>query len=158
MDWKKDNIMNEEVRRKLPSYIQPRDPSVDRRFRPCPDRQVVLDEVFEEEDVIVCDDDDVEQPDITDDGDEEVDSRDTVAVYLRLRPTKIRDNSYVLKENSLVVKTEEITNILKKKINEKHFYFNKTFDEKSTQKDIYDNCIAPHLYDVTSDTGSTFLT
>lgn len=145
-------------KRKLPSYIEPRDPSIDRRFRPCPKRKVNLDRVIQES----CEEElnglDI---DLTEDDLENVEATEDnkVAVYLRLRPHHLSDNAkYEVRDNALVVLCEETTNHFKKDITEKHYSFSKVFGSSVKQAEIYENCIRSHLNDVTTELGSTFLT
>lgn len=140
-----------ERKRKLPSYIQARDPSIDRRFRPCPTRQVNLDRVIQES----C-----ELNGLMEDCDiEEQTPENTVSVFLRLRPHSQTDtNKYKVQDNDLVVYCEETTNHFKKEISEKHFSFSKIFSDSVSQHEMYEICVRSHLNDVTTDVGSTFLT
>uniref|UniRef100_A0A336KLD0 CSON006322 protein n=1 Tax=Culicoides sonorensis TaxID=179676 RepID=A0A336KLD0_CULSO len=145
-------------KRKLPSYIEPRDPSIDRRYRPCPKRQVNLERVIQE----TCEDElNGLSVDLTDDDDSagnEVEDN-TVSVYLRLRPHPHTDNSkYQIKDDRLVVNCEETTNHFKKEISEKHYYFSKIFGQDVSQYEIYEGCIRSHLNGLLTDVGSTFIT
>lgn len=152
-------VQKGDYKRKLPSYIQPRDPSIDRRFRPCPKRQVNLERIIQESceeelngvDIDLTEDDEENLTEVTEDN--------KVAVYLRLRPHPQTDRSrYEVRENSLVVLSEDTTNQYKKEISEKHFSFSKVFGNADSQSEIYESCIRSNLNDVTTDVGSTFLT
>lgn len=153
-----DIVQQGDRKRKLPSYIEPRDPSIDRRYRPCPKRQVNLDRVIQE----TCEEELNDLPiDLTDDALENVEKTEEnkVAVYLRLRPHPKTDHSkYEVRDNSFVVVCEETTNHFKKELTEKHYSFSKIFGNVVTQSETYENCIRQHLNDVTTDNGATFLT
>lgn len=99
--------------RKRPSYIEPRDSSVDRLHRPCPERRVNLDRLIqkmEEEEI----------PDLSDDVVAAATPEESnVAVYLCLHPHLNADVSkYSVQENTLVVQCAETTNQA-----QKHFSF-----------------------------------
>ncbi|XP_063705345.1 kinesin-like protein subito [Culicoides brevitarsis] len=149
-----DSFMKNEHKRKVPSYIQPRDPSIDRRYRPCPKRQVNLERVIQEEELNGLDIDLTE-----DEEDEKCSSEENkVAVYLRLRPHPQTDRAkYHVRENDFVVVGEE-GGTAKRELTEKHYSFSKIFGNAVSQSEIYENCIRAHLNDVTTDVGATFLT
>lgn len=159
MDPPATNIVRKgDYKRKLPSYIQPRDRSIDRRCRPCPKRQVNLERVIQE----TCEEElnglDI---DLTEDDDDDNSTTEDnkVAVYLRLRPHLRTDRTkYEVRDNSLVVLCEETVNQFKKEIAEKHYSFSKVFGDAVNQSEIYENCIRSSLNAATTDVGSTFLT
>ncbi|XP_055920629.1 kinesin-like protein subito [Eupeodes corollae] len=127
-------------KREVRSFLVSRDPSVDRRFRPCPERQVALFQNLEEEE---------------DEEDEAYDESASMAssntaveqegalIYLRMRPlpNEIPCSSYKILGNVLVTSQLDCSGNTGKNQMEKHFTFSEIFDNAIDQHAIYEKCI-----------------
>lgn len=128
-------------KREVRSFLVSRDPSVDRRFRPCPERQVALFQNLEEEE----DEDD----ESTDDESISVASTNTVSeqegalIYLRMRPLPNGTpcSSYRILGNTLVTSQLDTSGNAMKNQMERHFIFSEIFDNAIDQQSIYEKCI-----------------
>jgi len=130
------------------SYLHAREPSVDRRFRPRPNRQVNLDAIY--------DISDEEGSSETGCSTKSTDT-DPVNVFLRLRPANGYDslNLYNINENTLIVKQAEDKTSINKDLSEKHFTFSKIFNEEVPQWDVYNYSVRDSLKE---EMCATFLT
>ncbi|XP_023165202.1 kinesin-like protein subito [Drosophila hydei] len=145
----------EEVnRREMRSFLMPRDPSIDRRFRPRPNKQLRLfDEVLVETSDSSTDCSDTES-EYTKTGDEggSIDSEIETGpqVFLRLRPVESPSKLYVISDCGNVLITSAATNeYSSNNVNrmEKHYSFTNIFDSQVGQRDIYDKCVGPRIID-----------
>lgn len=144
-------------KRTLPSFINPREPSIgfDRRYRPRPENQTNLDKLIdsiEEDAETACNSyastvlsTDSEIPD-------NIKNIETVSVYLRIRPTEKRSDTI-----------STVNNILKFEIQdqnmEKRFTFTDIFEDKTDQKKVYESTVAPSLKgSLVESTSLSFLT
>lgn len=131
------------------SYIYQRDPSVDRRFRPCPGKKFNMCKVIQEDDrdnidTICHSDDNYSTAANSLNSENSTDSIETSAsVYLRLRPTQQACKHYKTENNVIKVQNIENQTTNNKDLSEKHFEFSNIFDNTATQKYVYDTCIKP---------------
>ncbi|XP_039957422.1 kinesin-like protein subito [Bactrocera neohumeralis] len=145
--------MCEEVR---PSFLRARDPSVDRCFRPRPDRQVRLfDEIKEEGQTEYSSDadvsssyEDISVPLSEASSDLSTDSN-AALVYLRLKPVTQISTSYTISTAGNVLVTgppndASTTSNNKSKI-EQHYSFSAVFDSAVKQDEVYRICVAPRI-------------
>lgn len=121
------------------SYMRQRDPSVDRRYRPRPNRARDL---FRE----ISEDAECEQSfnalTSTLNAQATAAESDSMAsVYLRLRPlTKVCRN-YAVDGNVLKVHGTESSTTNNKDLEEKHFEFSDIFHDMTTQSEVYEKCV-----------------
>lgn len=140
------------------SFLMPRDPSIDRRFRPRPNKKLRLfDEAIPESSdsstdcsdteseyatTTTCDDDAY----MTDNSELETGPQ----VFLRLRPVESPSKLYVISDcgNTLITSAaanENSSNNINRM--EKHFSFSTIFDSSVGQRDVYDQCVGPRIMD-----------
>lgn len=90
----------------------------------------------------------------------EIESNETISVYLRLRPIKSKNNCYVIEGNKLIAKIIESKELKEsytnKDLAEKHYSFSSILDETIDQHEIYDRCVRPVLTK-SNERGATFL-
>lgn len=128
------------------SYLYQRDPSIDRRYRPRPNKKVkLLDRVAE----LNGDDDyDEDQIENSENQSSHANSFETngaasaisnesfehgATVNLRFRPTQTQSTAYQIAENTLYLETDDKTR--------KQFEFSHIFPGVTSQKDIYESCV-----------------
>lgn len=124
------------------SWYQPRDPSVDRMYRPRPDRQLCLDDVIEDESESEHNSETKSSWGSTNSlaGTTATSSScvDRANVYLRLRPLQpvhTRWQDYTVVDNStLVIQTNGASNRIDV---ERQFVFSGIFDATERQRDVY---------------------
>uniref|UniRef100_W8BZL4 Kinesin-like protein subito n=1 Tax=Ceratitis capitata TaxID=7213 RepID=W8BZL4_CERCA len=143
----------EEVR---PSFLRARDPSVDRCFRPRPDRQVRLfDEIQEEGQTDYNSDADVSSSSedvstaLSEASNDTTTDSNAALVYLRLKPVTNISTSYTItpKGNVLTVgpsNDASSTSNNKNKM-EQHYSFSAVFESNVKQDEVYRICIAPRI-------------
>ncbi|XP_068141191.1 kinesin-like protein subito [Drosophila tropicalis] len=147
---------NEEKKREGRSFLMAREPSVDRRFRPRPEKQQRLfDEIRESEESNSTEDDltDTEseyEASSTATAENPSDAESGPQVFLRLRPVKMSCKGYLISDcgNVLVTmnaNTENTSNNVNRM--EKHFSFTTIFDSEVGQRDVYDTCVGPRIMD-----------
>ncbi|KAH8307716.1 hypothetical protein KR044_010786 [Drosophila immigrans] len=141
--------------REMRSFLMPRDPSVDRRFRPRPNKkQRLFEEVILESDDSSTDCSDTESEYASTNYDEEGSSTENSElesgpqVFLRMRPVESPSKLYVISEDSNVLITsaapnENSSNNINRK--ENHYSFSSIFDSSVGQRDIYDKCVGPKI-------------
>lgn len=128
------------------SFIQARDPSVDRRFRPRPMRRVNLIKLISEDE----EENDSWSDTESEHGSETTESistssnstqTDGALVYLRLRPTTdgVVSNSYTTDKNVFI--TRNSSDRVGKNLTEKHFTFSDIISSSVPQASVYDTCI-----------------
>ncbi|ALC41557.1 sub [Drosophila busckii] len=152
MDKCQENTNKRDAR----SFLCAREPSIDRRYRPRPNKQKRLfnEAIPESEDSLDYSDTESENteatPNFTDDGTtadiKEIESGPQV--FLRLRPVDLDSSSYVVSEcgNTLIVNppaNENTSNNVNRM--EKHYSFSGIFDSYVDQKEIYEKCVAPKI-------------
>lgn len=117
------------------SYLRARDPSLDTRFRPRPDRKVNLFPNIAENYAAECS---ASSSTSSSDG-----KLDTASVYLRLRPTQERVHHYTTDRNIFKTRAVDSTsaqNAVQREVQEKHFTFSDIFQDSASQKDVYNTC------------------
>ncbi|KAH8370120.1 hypothetical protein KR093_002210 [Drosophila rubida] len=141
--------------REMRSFLMPRDPSVDRRFRPRPNKkQRLFDEVIQESDESSTDGSDTESEYASTNCDDEGSSTEHSElesgpqVFLRLRPVESPSKLYVISDDGNVLITsaaanENTSNNMNRM--EKHYSFSSIFDSSVGQRDIYDKCVRPKI-------------
>lgn len=145
--------MCEEVR---PSFLRARDPSVDRCFRPRPDRQVRLFDEIQEEgqneynsdaDVSSCYED-ISTPLSEASSDLSTDTN-AALVYLRLKPVTQLSSLYTISPAGNVLITgppnDATSTSNNKNKMEQHYSFSAVFDSTVKQDEVYRICIAPRI-------------
>uniref|UniRef100_A0A1B0A426 Kinesin motor domain-containing protein n=1 Tax=Glossina pallidipes TaxID=7398 RepID=A0A1B0A426_GLOPL len=161
----------ESTQREIRSFLMPRDPSIDRRFRPRPQQRIALFHDIKEED------DDWEIESSLDDT-SELASADRISetassgaisdanppneagasVYLRLRPVDCPTSAFAIsKEGNILIccPPHEATN-LNKNSTEKHYSFTDIFDSHVGQHEIYEKCIGQKIITEESFTVLTY--
>lgn len=143
----KDDNSNREVR----SFLCARDPSIDRQFRPRPQkRERLFNEIEEEEDNEYSDYDEDEclstgMPDSNGNSTEETGA----LVYLRLRPVENYSPAYAISTEGNVLitgpPTESASSSNNKNLMEKHYSFTDIFDFTVNQREIYEKCIGQKI-------------
>ncbi|EDW78276.1 uncharacterized protein Dwil_GK16261 [Drosophila willistoni] len=147
---------HEEKKREVRSFLMAREPSVDRRFRPRPEKQQRLFDGIRE-----SEESDSTENELTDTESEYEASSTATAdnpsdvesgpqVFLRLRPVKMSCKGYLISDcgNVLVTmnaNTENTSNNVNRM--EKHFSFTTIFDSEVGQRDVYDTCVGPRITD-----------
>ncbi|XP_075161438.1 kinesin family member subito [Haematobia irritans] len=143
---------NSNPQREVRSFLMPRDPSIDRRFRPRPQKRERLFATVDEENDYDSDSDESYEPDEsgereTSDASSTVESR--ALVYLRLKPVEIRSPAYSISDEGNVLITgppsETASTSNNKNSMEKHYSFSRIFDSNVSQRDVYDICIGPKV-------------
>lgn len=127
------------------SYMYQRDPSIDRRYRPRPQKARNLDREIAEDD----------------EGDSQhslySDTIDTSAsVFLRLRPEKHACKYYTTENNILKVLPIENAATANKDMSEKHFEFSQIFHIDATQLDVYKQTVHGSIQNLESATILTY--
>lgn len=114
------------------SYLYARDPSLDFRYRPRPDRKVNLFPKISENAVADSSGSSNSSADV---------KMDTASVYLRLRPTADRVHQFTTDNNIFKTRsTADANNPTQKDVQEKHFTFSNIFQASASQKDVYNTC------------------
>ncbi|KAL7736784.1 hypothetical protein ACLKA6_015629 [Drosophila palustris] len=140
------------------SFLMPRDPSVDRCFRPRPHKKQRLsyDDVIIESSECSTDGSDTESEYATRNGEDDNYSTDSSEVetgpqvFLRMRPVESPSKLYVISECGNTLITSAATNENTSNNNsrmEKHFSFSTIFDSSVGQRDVYDKCVGPKIMD-----------
>ncbi|KAL5292342.1 kinesin-A family protein [Megaselia abdita] len=128
-----------------PSFLHPRDPSIDRRYRPCPKKAQNLDEIYED-----YEDSDIEVISSEYESDTETASLESLAstkpateegalVYLRLKPVEEFCEFYSIQPHHKRLITSTANG------NQKQFVFSDIFDGMVTQKEVYEQCVKPRI-------------
>lgn len=143
-------------KREIRSFLMPRDPSIDRRFRPRPTKkQRLFDEVILESDDESTDGSDTESEYTTnyeDDG-SSVDNSESETgpqVFLRLRPVESPSKQYMISDcGNVLITSAAATENSSNNVNrmEKHYSFTSIFDSEVGQRDVYDKCVGPSILD-----------
>ncbi|XP_064551694.1 kinesin-like protein subito [Drosophila montana] len=141
-------------KREMRSFLMPRDPSIDRRFRPRPNKQLRLfDEVIPESSDSSTDCSDTES-DYTKNGEEDGSSTDNSEletgpqVFLRLRPVESPSKLYGISDcGNVLITSAAATENSSNNVNrmEKHYSFTTIFDSLVGQRDVYDKCVGPRI-------------
>ncbi|XP_067632532.1 kinesin-like protein subito [Eurosta solidaginis] len=155
----------EEVR---PSFLRARDPSVDRLFRPRPDRQVRLFDEIQEEGHTEFNNDETDISSSFDDlstlpsdtnSDLFIDSN-AALVYLRLKPVSDISTAYTVTSTGNVLiagpPTDTTSTSNNKNKMEQHYSFSAVFDSSVRQDEVYRICIAPRIESSDSFTVLTY--
>ncbi|XP_017049971.1 kinesin-like protein subito [Drosophila ficusphila] len=156
-----ENKENTQVpRREVRSFLMARDPSIDRRFRPRPNKKMRLfDNIQESEEESFSEYSDTESEykyqtsETTEGASCATSAADSSSVetgpqvFLRLRPVKDASKAYIVSEDNNVLitscKAESTSNNMNRM--EKHFGFSSIFDSTVGQRDIYDICVGPRI-------------
>ncbi|XP_022220277.2 kinesin-like protein subito [Drosophila obscura] len=134
------------------SFLMARDPSVDRRFRPRPNKKLRLfDDIHESAES--TDPSDTESEYTSNGGDDATSVEDSSVaetgpqVFLRLRPVSAASKGYSLSDDGKVLITSAKSENSSNNVNrmEKHFGFTSIFDGTVGQQDIYDICVGPKI-------------
>ncbi|XP_023297085.2 kinesin-like protein subito [Lucilia cuprina] len=148
------------LKREARSFLMPRDPSIDRRFRPCPQkRERLFNEIEEEDDYDEgSDSDSVEDEyyDTRSTGEALTESTDSSAavetgalVYLRLKPVEMPSSAYSISVEGKVLitgpPTESSSTSKNKNSMEKHYSFSEIFDSEVSQREVYEKCIGEKI-------------
>ncbi|XP_033247584.1 kinesin-like protein subito [Drosophila miranda] len=137
------------------SFLMARDPSVDRRCRPRPEKKLRLfDDIHDA--MESTDGSDSESECASNGGDyatsvpsaEDISVGDTgPQVFLRLRPVGVASKAYSVSDDGKVlvtsVKSENTSTNVNKMV--KHFGFTSIFDGSVGQRDVYDICVGPRI-------------
>ncbi|XP_016947797.1 kinesin-like protein subito [Drosophila biarmipes] len=156
--------MKEEVsgvpKRETRSFLMARDPSIDRRFRPRPNKKMRLfDNIQESEEESFSEYSDTEsdykyQTTGTTEGascaTSTADSSSVESgpqVFMRVRPVKDASKAYIISEDASVLITSCKMDSTSNNVNrmEKHFGFTSIFDSTVGQRDIYNVCVGPKI-------------
>ncbi|KAH8416110.1 hypothetical protein KR222_008348 [Zaprionus bogoriensis] len=143
-------------KREMRSFLMPRDPSIDRRFRPRPTKkQRLFDEVILETSDSSSECSDTESEYTTNGEDDATGTSTDVSdietgpqVFLRLRPVESPSKLYVISDCGNVLITSAAANENKSNnVNrmEKHYSFTSIFDSEVGQRDVYDKCVGPSI-------------
>lgn len=158
-------------KREVRSFLMPRDPSIDRRFRPCPQkRERLFNEIEEENDFDEESDSDSMEEDYYDTrstGEGLTESTDSSAavetgalVYLRLKPVENPSAAYSISVEGKVLITGPPTEIVSSSKNknsmEKHYSFSEIFDSEVSQREVYEKCIGEKIMSEESFTVLTY--
>ncbi|XP_059216876.1 kinesin-like protein subito [Stomoxys calcitrans] len=147
---------NANPQREVRSFLMPRDPSIDRRFRPRPQKRERLFVTVNEENDYESGSD---GESCESDGEyslgapESIDSSGSVEsgalVYLRLRPVDVPSPAYSISEDGNVLVTrppsESSSSSNNKNSMEKQYSFSGIFDETVSQRDVYERCIGQKI-------------
>lgn len=141
-------------KREMRSFLMPRDPSIDRRFRPRPNKQLRLfDEAIPESSDSSTDCSDTES-DYTKNNEEDGSSIDNSEletgpqVFLRLRPVESPSKLYGISDcGNVLITSAAATENSSNNVNrmEKHYSFTTIFDSLVGQRDVYDKCVGPRI-------------
>ncbi|XP_033247564.1 kinesin-like protein subito [Drosophila miranda] len=137
------------------SFLMARDPSIDRRCRPRPEKKLRLfDDIHDA--MESTDGSDSESECASNGGDyatsvpsaEDISVGDTgPQVFLRLRPVGVASKAYSVSDDGKVlvtsVKSENTSTNVNKMV--KHFGFTSIFDGSVGQRDVYDICVGPRI-------------
>lgn len=147
-------------KREARSFLMPRDPSIDRRFRPRPEkREKLFNEIVEENgyeddsDSDSVDDDDYDTRSTGDGLVESIDSTGTVEsgalVYLRLKPVEMPSAAYNISMEGKVLITSPPTDSSSsgknKNTMQKHYSFSDIFDSGVSQSEVYEKCVGEKI-------------
>jgi len=158
MDSKEE--VTEVPKRETRSFLMARDPSIDRRFRPRPNKKMRLfDNIQESEEESFSEYSDTEseykyQTTGTTDGTScatsAADSSSVETgpqVFMRVRPVKDASKAYIISEDANVLITSCKVDSTSNNVNrmEKHFGFTSIFDSTVGQRDIYNVCVGPKI-------------
>ncbi|XP_034475689.1 kinesin-like protein subito [Drosophila innubila] len=149
--------MDKDMLKEKRSFLMPRDPSVDRRFRPRPNKkQRLFDEVIPEFSDSSTDCSDTESEYATTNGDDDAYMTDSSEVetgpqvFLRMRPVESPSKLYCISDagNTLITcaATNENNSNNSNRM-EKHFSFSTILDSSVGQRDVYDICVGPRIVD-----------
>lgn len=143
-------------RREMRSFLMPRDPSIDRRYRPRPTKkQRLFNEVILESDDSSSDYSDTES-EYTTNCEEDGTSTDLSGaetgpqVFLRLRPVDSPSKLYVISDcGNVLITSAAASENSSNNVNrmEKHYSFTSIFDSEVGQRDVYDKCVGPSIMD-----------
>ncbi|XP_017079014.1 kinesin-like protein subito [Drosophila eugracilis] len=152
--------VTEVPKREMRSFLMARDPSIDRRFRPRPNKKMRLfDNIQESEEDSFSEYSDTESEykyqssEMTEGASCATSAADSSSmesgpqVFLRLRPVKDASKAYVVSEEANVLITSCKIDSTSNNVNrmEKHFGFTSIFDSSVGQRDIYDTCVGPKI-------------
>lgn len=151
------------MKRALPSFLCPRENSVERRTRPRPKIRVNLEELMSNgslssESRSTSPSQRCSSPQSTDQYEEDLDvakADETIKVCLRLRPhlkTGPHKLAFRIHDNMLIARSAEDIST------ERQYTFSHIFDEYVSQADVYESCIRPAIRKIAQDRGATFLT
>lgn len=140
--------------REVRSFLMPRDPSIDRRFRPRPQkRERLFTEIAEEDYRSDSDSSDEEEEETCSSGLQESEASSTIEsgalVYLRLKPVNSPSPAYTISADGNVLITgppqESSSSSNNKNSMEKHYSFSGIFDSTVSQRDVYERCIGQKI-------------
>ncbi|XP_017125503.1 kinesin-like protein subito [Drosophila elegans] len=148
--------------RETRSFLMAREPSVDRRFRPRPNKKMRLfAQIQESEEESSSEYSDTESDYKYQSSEAHTEGGASCAtsaadnssvetgpqVFLRLRPVKDASKAYVVSDDSNVLITSCKVDSTSNNVNrmEKHFGFTSIFDSTVGQRDIYDSCVGPKI-------------
>lgn len=142
-------------KREVRSFLMARDPSIDRRDRPRPNKKQCLEHILESSDSSSdCSDTESEYASTncedTAYSTENSEVETGPQVFLRLRPVEAPSKSYVISDcgNTLITcaATNENSSNNMTRV-EKHFSFSNIFDSSVGQRDVFDICVGPRILD-----------
>ncbi|KAH8401505.1 hypothetical protein KR009_005926 [Drosophila setifemur] len=170
-----DRKCNLEVpKREMRSFLMARDPSIDRRCRPRPNKKLRLfNDIQESEEESYSECSETESEFTPSSGSTVTSIADSnipetgPQVFLRLRPVNDPSKAYTVSEDGNVLITSCKVDSTSNNVNrmEKHFGFTSIFDSYVGQRDIYDICVGPRILEEecvtimtygTSGSGKTF--
>ncbi|KAM7347269.1 kinesin family member subito [Cochliomyia hominivorax] len=160
-------------KREVRSFLMPRDPSIDRRFRPCPQkRERLFNEIEEETDNDMDSDSDSVEDDyydtrstggteaLTESTDSSAAVETGALVYLRLKPVDMPSAAYSISDEGKVLitgpPTESVSTSKNKNSMEKHYSFSEIFDSEVSQREVYEKCIGEKILSEDSFTVLTY--
>lgn len=117
------------------SFIVPRDPSIDRRFRPRPNKKLNLFNLIKDIDLF-------EDKTFSETSSNRNLNTENALVYLRMRPVfNAVLSRYVISDQKLITNHTETNTANVQNSIERHFTFSHIFDDKVPQGLVYENCI-----------------
>lgn len=148
-------------KREVRSFLVSRDPSIDRRYRPCPQMRERLFAEIEEDDY-----DETDSESLEDENDDAQSSCSSDAVetgalvYLRFKPVEMPSPAYSIDEDNKILVIGPSTGVSSSSKNkntmEKHFSFSEIFDSEVTQFEVYEKCIGDKISSEESFTVLTY--
>ncbi|KAH8250737.1 hypothetical protein KR038_006986 [Drosophila bunnanda] len=150
-------INSEMNKREMRSFLVAREPSIDRRYRPRPNKKMRLFEHIQESEEESFSEGSETESEYTASG---VDTASVATsnaestsletgpqVFLRLRPVNESSKAYSISDDGNVLITSYKVDSTSNNVNrmEKHFGFTSIFDSCVDQRDIYDICVGPRI-------------
>lgn len=122
------------------SYMYQRDPSIDRRYRPRPNKcRDLYKEIKEDEELENIAPNGSSMSSACSQSSDTIDT--TASVFLRMRPIKKSCKHFETEDNLLKVIPIENATSTNKDLTEKHFEFSKIFHDQASQLDVYNETV-----------------